>query len=78
MLGAQFEDMVLAMTDGALKFELLSADVVIPVKLSLGEADGMYHKSSGCFVLYNYARIATLLINFEKSVTKGTYVHKCI
>ena len=64
--------LVSRMTDGILKFELLASDLKVQVKLSQEEANEMYHKSSGCFVLYNCARITTLLINFEKSVAKGS------
>ena len=71
-LDAGFMRLVSRMTDGMLKFELLASDPKVQVKLSQEEDDDVYHKSSGCFVLYNCARITTLLINFEKSVAKGT------
>ena len=62
------------MTDAVIRFELLATELNSPVKLSLGAAvDGSQCKAPGSFVLYNYARMCTVLANFDKAVASGRY-----
>lgn len=61
-------------TDAVIRFELLATELNSPVKLSLGDAvDGSQCKAPGSFVLYNYARMCTVLANFDKAVAAGKY-----
>ena len=70
-IGANFENLVSCMADGTLKFELLAVDPKNQVKAFQEDVNDVFHKSSGCFVLYNCARITTILKKFEKSVNEG-------
>lgn len=67
------------MADAVIRFELLATDLNSPVNLSFRDpADGSQCKTTGSFVLYNYARMCTVLANFDKSVAVGEYMCTCV
>ena len=49
----------------------------LQVKLGGCESDGVsdIHHLPGVFVMYNYARLISLLAKFDAAVTQGRYSH---
>ena len=69
--GSPLEAIVDVMTEAVMKFELLSQEQHLPVKLYQSDKLREDNKAPGSFVLYNYARICTILNKFEKAVSSG-------
>ncbi|XP_019855500.1 PREDICTED: uncharacterized protein LOC109584255 isoform X1 [Amphimedon queenslandica] len=62
------------MADAAVKFEVLSTPLKNPLKLVLPtQASEFSVYLEGTFVMYNYARMATLERNYRDSISKGVY-----
>jgi arginyl-tRNA synthetase len=69
-------DLVSATTEAVVKFELLSTDPQSKIKLTVPAGEGSQSSDvrfAGSFVLYNFARLANLVRNFEKACNLGTY-----
>ncbi|XP_065912434.1 uncharacterized protein [Dysidea avara] len=67
---AQLELISCRMAEASIKFDLFSVDPKCQVRLKNSSQD---LRSSGSFVLYNYARIATLMNNFQTATKKNVY-----
>ncbi|KAK3608097.1 hypothetical protein CHS0354_004754 [Potamilus streckersoni] len=74
--GQGWEDTIAILTMANIKFELLASTARNMVKLDLSHdiADGtLGDAGGGAFVMYNCARLSTLLSHFQESVDKGLY-----
>ncbi|XP_076468802.1 DALR anticodon-binding domain-containing protein 3-like [Babylonia areolata] len=69
--GDVWDDMVHTLTLASLTFDLLTTTCSSQVHVDLSEEEG--DNRSGPFVLYNCARLASLLSSFEQQVEQGTY-----
>lgn len=71
-------DVTRKMVQAVVKFELLSADLNSFVKMELpsssSSSDDSGTRLGGSFVMYNYARVATLLVQFQKNVDAEEYL----
>ncbi|KAL3852213.1 hypothetical protein ACJMK2_015885 [Sinanodonta woodiana] len=74
--GQGWEDTIAILTMANIKFELLATTARNMVKLDLSHdiSDGtLGDAGGGAFVMYNCARLSTLLSHFQESVEKGLY-----
>ncbi|XP_070193746.1 DALR anticodon-binding domain-containing protein 3-like [Littorina saxatilis] len=73
--GAAWDDMIAGLTAASISFDVLSSASSSQVQLDLSqdEGEGGVDNRSGPFVLYNCARLATLLQSFEQQVEQGVY-----
>jgi hypothetical protein len=71
----EVQSVVSRMAGAVVKFELLSTDPQSKIKLTVPtqSTSGTDVRFDGSFVLYNYARLANLLNNFDKACKLGTY-----
>lgn len=68
---AQMKQISSRMAEASIKFDLLSVDPKCLVQVKCFLDDTVDLRSSGSFVLYNYARIATIMDKFEAGVKGG-------
>eukprot|EP00731_Ephydatia_muelleri_P002141 Em0001g2141a len=70
------QDVATKMADAVMKFEMLSADLNCPVKIELTSSSSTVDSGTrldGSFVMYNYARMATLLAQYQRNIEGGEY-----
>ncbi|XP_072017674.1 DALR anticodon-binding domain-containing protein 3-like [Amphiura filiformis] len=74
--GDHWNEVIKHLTIAGIKFELLGMQLNNQVKLDVSDSkqnSSWPDSRDGVFVMYNYARLATLFSNYDQEVTNGTY-----
>lgn len=77
MASDQSQEMARKVAEAVIKFELLSSDTHSKIKVQVVEGEssvcGRERSFTGAFVLYNYARMATIMDRYKQLLQRGTF-----